>query len=91
MVPAIRITDFQRAVYKAVKKIPKGQTRSYKWVAQQIGKPNSARAVGQALKRNPFIGVVPCHRVIASDGSLGGFSKGLKKKIQMLKKEGVAF
>jgi methylated-DNA-[protein]-cysteine S-methyltransferase len=83
------ITDFQKAVYKAVLNIPYGQVRSYKWVAQKIGNKNAARAVGQVLKKNPFVGIVPCHRVIASDGSLGGFSRGIRKKMEMLKKEKV--
>lgn len=82
------ITPFQEKVYKAVLKIPQGRVRPYKWVAKAIGKPNASRAVGQALKKNPFVGIVPCHRVIASDGSLGGFSRGLKKKRQMLSEEG---
>jgi len=70
-------------------KIPYGETRSYKWVAKQTGKPAAMRAVGQALKKNPFVGIIPCHRVVSSDGSLGGFSKGVKKKRQMLAAEGV--
>ena len=82
-------TDFQIEVYSAVFKIPKGQVRSYKWVAQNIGRPLAVRAVGQALKKNPLVGIVSCHRVISSDGSLGGFSKGPKQKRNMLKKEGI--
>jgi len=85
------MTRFQEKVYKAVLKIPYGEVRSYKWVATEIGKPRASRAVGQALKKNPFIGVIPCHRVIASDGSLGGFSKGIKAKLKALKKEKSAF
>ena len=81
------MTRFEEKVYKAVLNIPYGKVRSYKWVAEQIDNPNAARAVGQALKRNPYIGIIPCHRVIASDGSLGGFSKGLKAKIKLLKRE----
>ena len=83
----VKLTDFQKKVYKVVSTIPKGQTRSYKWVAQKIGNPDAARAVGQALNRNPFIGEVPCHRVIRSDGSLGGFAKGIKRKKEMLEAE----
>jgi methylated-DNA-[protein]-cysteine S-methyltransferase len=85
------MTGFQEKVYKAVLKIPPGQVRSYKWVAQQIGKPSAVRAVGQALKKNPFIGIVPCHRVISSDGSIGGFSRGRRNKIRMLESEGIYF
>jgi len=85
------MTPFQEKVYKAVLKIPYGETRSYKWVAKEIGRPAAARAVGQALKKNPFIGIIPCHRVISSDGSLGGFSGGVKAKKQMLRKEKTAY
>ena len=69
--------------------IPAGQTRSYKWIAEQIGKPGAARAVGTALARNPFAPSVPCHRVIRSDGAPGGFSGpgGVKAKLNLLKKE----
>jgi O-6-methylguanine DNA methyltransferase len=85
------ITAFQGKVYKAVLEIPHGETRSYKWVAKEIGRPLAVRAVGQALKKNPFIGVIPCHRVISSDGSLGGFSRGVKAKKKMLRKEKTAY
>ena len=82
-------TAFQQAVWKACMTIPEGQTRSYKWIAEKIGKPGAVRAVGSALGKNPFAPVVPCHRVIKSDGTLGGFSApgGLKAKIKLLKKE----
>jgi len=70
-----------------VKTIPEAETRSYAWVAKMVSRPEAARAVGQALKRNPYPGIIPCHRVIRSDGSLGGFSLGLRKKEQLLKKE----
>lgn len=82
-----KINDFQYKVYKAVSKIPVGQTRSYKWVAKQIGRPLSYRAVGQALKANPYTVVIPCHRVINSNGSLGGYSRGLALKKKLLKIE----
>lgn len=81
------ITNFQRKVYKAVLKIPLGCVRSYSWVAKEIGKPKAVRAVGSALKKNPFAPIIPCHRVIKSDGSLGGYSGGMKKKIRLLKLE----
>jgi O-6-methylguanine DNA methyltransferase len=83
----IKITPFQSKVYNVVKKIPAGQTRSYAWVAQRLGKPKAARAVGQALKRNPYPFVIPCHRVIKSDGSLGGYSQGRRLKAELLKRE----
>lgn len=80
-------TEFQRAVYKAVSQIPIGQVRSYSWVAKKIRRPKAVRAVGTALKNNPFAPMVPCHRVISSDGTLGGYSGGLNKKRQLLKLE----
>ena len=82
-------TPFQERVYRVVKTIPKGEVRSYRWVAAKLGNPNLARAVGQALKRNPRMVTVPCHRVIKSDGSLGGFAWGLRKKRELLRKERV--
>ena len=77
-------TDFQRKVWEATRRIPCGETRSYAWVAEQTGKPGAARAVGQALEKNPLPIVIPCHRVIASDGSLGGFGGGLAMKKRLL-------
>lgn len=67
--------------------IPFAQTRSYQWVAAKIGRPNAARAVGNALNKNPFAPFIPCHRVVAADGSLGGYSAGIKRKKQLLKRE----
>ncbi len=89
------MTAFDRRVYTAVRRIPAGRVASYGWVAQQIG-CGSARAVGQALKRNPVAPMVPCHRVIAADGSLGGFEgrkdgAAVMKKEQLLAEEGVFF
>jgi O-6-methylguanine DNA methyltransferase len=82
-------TPFQQAVWRACMKIPKGQTRSYKWIAARIGKPGATRAVGSALGKNPFAPTVPCHRVIKSDGTLGGFSAagGPAAKRRLLQKE----
>ncbi|OGS63640.1 MAG: 6-O-methylguanine DNA methyltransferase [Elusimicrobia bacterium RIFOXYB2_FULL_62_6] len=82
-------TPFQRAVWRACMAIPAGETRSYGWIARRIGRPGAARAVGSALGKNPFAPAVPCHRVISSDGSLGGFSApgGLKTKARLLAKE----
>jgi len=80
-------TAFQKQVWEATKLIPYGETRSYGWVAKQIGKPQAARAVGQALGRNPFLVIVPCHRVIEGDGSLGGFGGGLEMKAALLELE----
>ncbi len=75
------------AVYNVVRTIPPGKTRSYAWVANAIGRPHAARAVGNALHRNPFAPEVPCHRVIRSDGSVGGFAGGTARKRQMLADE----
>ncbi len=80
-------TPFQKRVWKATRLIPYGETRSYGWVAKQIGQPLAARAVGQAVGRNPFLIVVPCHRVIASDGGLGGFGGDLEAKQALLELE----
>jgi len=75
---------FTKKVYKAVLSIPLGEVRSYKWVAQKAGKPGAARAVGQILKRNPYPLFIPCHRVVASNGNLGGYVFGSKKKKALL-------
>ena len=81
---------FRRLVWEATRLIPYGETRSYGWVAKQIGKPHAARAVGQALGKNPFLIIVPCHRVIAGDGTLGGFGGGLEMKQTLLEMEKTA-
>lgn len=85
------LTSFQKKVYTVVKRIPIGQVRTYAWVAQQTGRPKAARAVGNALNKNPFLIVVPCHRVIHSGGKIGNYAlgKGLKKKL--LEAEGVVW
>jgi methylated-DNA-[protein]-cysteine S-methyltransferase len=80
-------TEFEKKVWAALKKIPFGETRSYKWVAERIGSPAATRAVGRALSKNPVPIVVPCHRVIESDGSIGGFSSGVDRKIRLLEME----
>ena len=83
-----QLTNFQKKVLEATLTIPLGETRSYKWVAQKIGKPDAVRAVGQALKKNPFPVIVPCHRVIHEDGSLGGYAgHHTQKKERLLKLE----
>jgi O-6-methylguanine DNA methyltransferase len=80
-------TDFENRVYNAVKKIPRGKVETYGWVAKKIGSPRAARAVGQALRKNPFAPVVPCHRVVAKNG-IGGYAWGLNKKRALLRSEG---
>ena len=84
------IDDFRRAVYAATRDIPAGTTRSYGEVARAIGRPDGARDVGTALARNPFPIIVPCHRVVAANGALTGFSApgGLETKRRMLELEG---
>ena len=82
-------TLFQQKVWRALQTIPRGETRSYAWVAKKIGKPKAARAVGAACGANPVPIIVPCHRVIAGDGSLGGFGGGPALKKRLLALEGV--
>jgi methylated-DNA-[protein]-cysteine S-methyltransferase len=77
-------TEFQRAVWNAMRNIPHGQTRSYGWLAERVKNPRAYRAVGSACGVNPLPVVVPCHRVVAGDGSLGGFSGGLNRKRRLL-------
>ena len=81
------MTPFSKKVYKAVLSIPLGEVRTYKWVARRIGNPRACRAVGQALKDNPWPIIIPCHRVIASNGNLGGYSRGIKRKRKLLELE----
>jgi methylated-DNA-[protein]-cysteine S-methyltransferase len=83
-------TAFQKKVWKEIAKIPEGKTISYKELAKRIGKPKAVRAVANAVGANPLPIVIPCHRVIRSDGSLGGYSGkgGTKTKRALLKKEG---
>ena len=84
-------TKFQLIVWKYLKTIPKGQTRTYKEVAKAIKRPLSYRAVANAIAKNPYSPLIPCHRVIKSDGSVGGYSgKGdVKTKVKLLKSEGI--
>ncbi|ATW27229.1 methylated-DNA--[protein]-cysteine S-methyltransferase [Candidatus Formimonas warabiya] len=85
------LPPFQRKVLEATGKIPYGETRSYQWVAQQAGSPRACRAVGGALGKNPVPILIPCHRVVGSDGSLCGFSGpgGLDQKKRLLELEGI--
>ena len=86
-------TKFQVKVWKYVKKIPKGKVITYLDVAKRINKPKAVRAVANAIGKNPFAPKIPCHRVIRSDGSLGGYSGkgGIKTKKKLLKSEGICF
>jgi methylated-DNA-[protein]-cysteine S-methyltransferase len=84
-------TDFQQRVWQQLRTIPWGQTRSYGWVAAELGlPPGAARAVGAANGANPLPIVVPCHRVIGSDGTLTGYAGGLARKETLLRLEGLA-
>jgi O-6-methylguanine DNA methyltransferase len=83
-------TPFQKQVWEQTMLISYGQTKSYQWVAGQIGKPGAPRAVGQALGCNPIPIIVPCHRVLATSGGLCGFAGGLDMKEKLLKLEGVS-
>jgi len=85
-----RATAFQRQVWEATRLIPYGETRSYGWVAGRVGKPGAARAVGQALARNPLPVIISCHRVVASNGEPGGYSGGAGLKGYLLSLEASA-
>lgn len=82
-------SQFTQKVLRELKKIPYGEVRSYLWIGKQVGHVMGARAVGQAVKRNPIPIIIPCHRVIREDGSLGGFSLGIEIKKRLLAIEGV--
>ena len=84
-------TKFQLKVWKYLKKIPRGSVKTYSQVAKDIGEPLAVRAVANAIGKNPYAPRIPCHRVIRSDGSLGGYSGkgGTKTKKMLLKKEGI--
>lgn len=87
------LTPFQQRVLQETRNVPRGQVRTYMQIANRIGNPKAVRAVGQALRHNPIPIVVPCHRVVASDGSLGGYGGKLRdaRKLSLLKLEGVTF
>lgn len=84
-----KVTPFQKKVYAACGKIPAGRVSTYSEISRAIGHLKSARAVGNALNKNPFAPRVPCHRVVKNDGTLGGFASGEEKKRLILKKEGL--
>jgi O-6-methylguanine DNA methyltransferase len=84
-------TEFQRSVWRALRKIRPGQTKSYGEIARAIGNPKAVRAVGGACGANPIPVLIPCHRVLAANGKIGGFSGGLDWKRSLLKREGVKF
>lgn len=84
-------TDFQKSVWQALLKIPYGKTSSYKEIAKTIGNPRATQAVGTAVGKNPFLIIIPCHRVIKADESLGGFAYGRAMKKALLEIEGHNF
>ena len=86
----VRGTPFQLSVWNALRRIPYGETRSYREIAEAIGKPSAVRATGGAIGANPVMIAIPCHRVIGSDGSLTGFSGGLEWKSWLLQLEGAS-
>ncbi len=80
-------TDFEREVWSVLLEVPYGETRTYKWIAEKIGKSHAFRAVGNALGKNPIPIIYPCHRIIESDGSIGGYSSGIDIKRRLLEIE----
>jgi len=85
----LSLTEFERSVLAELKNIPLGRVTTYQNLAKRLGKPNAARAVGNALNKNPHAPKVPCHRVVKSNGEIGGYVFGIKKKIGILKSESV--
>ncbi len=83
------VTEFDARIYEALTVIPRGRVVTYTDIARYVKNPRAARAVGNALNRNPHAPRVPCHRVVRSDGSVGGYAFGSKKKIEILQGEGV--
>ncbi len=81
-------TSFQRQVWRTLQRVPYGKLRSYQWIAARVGGPHYARAVGNAVGANPLPIMIPCHRIVAHDASLGGFSGGLPMKRKLLSLEG---
>ena len=81
-------TEFQKDVWSAMKEIPYGETRTYGWLAERVERPRAFRAVGNAVAKNPIPIIIPCHRVVRADGSIGGFSCGVELKRWLLKHEG---
>ncbi|MFA6171011.1 MAG: MGMT family protein [Patescibacteria group bacterium] len=85
-----KLTDFENEVLEVIKKIKKGRVSTYREAARALGRPKAARAVGNALNKNPHAPKVPCHRIVKSDGALGGYAGGAKKKAELLGREGLA-
>src|SRR3989344_4598551 len=81
--------SFNEKCYSLLRKVPKGKVTTYGELAKAVGSPKAARAVGNAMNKNPYAPKVPCHRVVGSDGSMTGFASGIKDKIKMLEEEGI--
>jgi methylated-DNA-[protein]-cysteine S-methyltransferase len=80
-------TEFDIKVWLALKEVPYGETRTYKWLAEKVGRPTAFRAVGRALSKNPIPILIPCHRIVESGGSIGGYSQGIDIKRRLLEIE----
>ena len=85
----IKLSPFAQKTFSALKKIPAGKVATYAGLARAIGHPKAYRAVGNVLNKNPFAPVVPCHRIVNSDGRIGGYNWGRDRKIKLLKQEGI--
>ena len=81
--------SFNEKCYSLLRKVPKGKVTTYGELAKAVGSPKAARAVDNAMNKNPYAPKVPCHRVVGSDGSMTGFASGIKDKIKMLEEEGI--
>jgi len=84
------LTEFQRKVLKILQQVPRGEVRTYAWLARKAGRPNAARAVGNTMARNPVPILVPCHRVVPAGGGIGSYGLGSELKRNLLSREGVA-
>ena len=89
MARELRSKSFDEKVWLKLKEIPYGRVTTYKAIAIALGKPNAARAVGNACRKNSSAPAVPCHRVVKSNGEIGGYAAGVKKKIELLSAEGI--
>ena len=86
---AVELTKFEKVVLEVLRRVPRGRVTTYGELARAVGGSGAARAVGNAMRKNPWAPRVPCHRVIKSGGGLGGYARGVKKKAEMIKQEGV--
>lgn len=82
-------TVFQKQVWQKISLVPQGKITTYKILAKALGRPKASRAVAKALRKNPKLVQIPCHRVVRSNGEVGGYVKGVRGKVRLLRKEGV--